>query len=385
MGGVVACFQSAGLLTYPRRDEPSQQPSSQRERSVRVTEELERLALHALADEYEQQNYCLFGDQLKAPTFQLGESTQQLGLWQSDPPTITLSRSFVFGQPWGAVAEVLKHEMAHQFVSEVLGVVEARAHGPLFSRICIERGIDPSATGTVTQQSAADASILGKVTRLLSLAQSGERHEAEAAAAAARRLMLKHNIEHASGAERRAYCFAHLGKPTGRVYESQRSLAAILRTYFFVETLWVGVYRAREGTRGSVLEVCGTRANVEMAEYVFSFLNRSAEHLWQKHRADNGITSNRDRRNFVAGVMAGFCEKLAAERTSEQQRGLIWVGDPQLGSYFKRRYPRVRTVRYGTSSDSGAHAAGRQAGGKLVLHKGMSSGPAGKTRGLLSN
>jgi hypothetical protein len=197
--------------------------------------------------------------------------------------------------------------------------------------------------------------------------------------------MLKHNIEHASGAEQRDYCFAHLGKPTGRVYESQRSLAAILRTYFFVETLWVGVYRAREGKRGSVLEVCGTRANVEMAEYVFTFLNRSAEHLWQKHRAACGISSNRDRRSFAAGVMAGFYEKLAAERKSEQQRGLVWVGDPQLGAYFKRRYPRVRTVRYGTSSDSGAHAAGRQAGGKLVLHKGMSSGPSGKTRGLLNN
>ncbi len=338
--------------------------------------------MHALADEYEQQNYCLFGDQLKAPAFQLSDSLSRLGLWQSEPPTITMSRSLIFEQPWGAVAEVLKHEMAHQFVNQVLGVVEERVHGPLFKRVCIERGIDAAASGNVTSPSAADASVLGKVMRLLSLAQSSERHEAEAAAAAARRLMLKYNIKHASGVERRDYCFAHLGRPTGRVEESQRSLAAILRTFFFVETLWVGVYRAREGKRGSVLEVCGTRANVEMAEYVHSFLNSSADYLWRKHQAEHAISSNRDRRRFVAGVMAGFFQKLSTERKTEQKCGLIWVGDPQLGAYFQRRYPRVRTVRYATSGDSGAHAAGRRAGEKLVLHKGVSSGPSG-VRGLL--
>jgi hypothetical protein len=337
--------------------------------------ELERLALRAIVEEYEQLSYTLFGDKLQRPAFELSDSVSRLGVWQSSPPTIILSRAMLLGQPWSVVVEVLKHEMAHQFVSEVLNVTEPSAHGPLFREICRQRGVDGAATGLTAPASVADSSLFTKVTRLLALAQSGERFEAEAAAAAAQRLMLKYNIAEVGRAEERDYCFAHLGKPSGKVEESQRSLASILREFFFVETLWVGVYRVTEGRRGSVLEVCGTRANVEMADYVHSFLNRSAEFSWRQHKVAHGLRLNRDRRKFVAGVMAGFYAKLDSQRARTTEQGLVWMGDAQLNSYFRCRYPKVRTVRYATTGGSNAHAAGRQVGESLVLHRGLGSGP----------
>ncbi len=347
---------------------------------VEWTQELERLALRALLEEYEQLNYALFSDKLRLPTLTFCDGGGRLGQWQAEPPTISISRQLVISQPWGSVAEVLKHEMAHQFVTEVLGVAEPKAHGPLFRKVCEDRGIDARAAGVQSPPTGASDSVVHKVVHLLALAQSDQRHEAEAAAAAAQRLMLKHNVSELSKLERKDYCYAHLGKPSGRVDESQRSLAAVLRDFFFVETLWVGVYRALEGRRGSVLEVCGTHANVEMAQYVHSFLNSSAERLWLAHKKQHRIGGNRDRRKFVAGVMAGFHAKLKAQRVEHQQQGLVWLGDEELTRYFRRRFPRVRTVRYATSSRTDAHAAGQRAGRELVLSKGVGAGSSGKRR-----
>jgi Protein of unknown function (DUF2786)/SprT-like family len=347
-------------------------------KSTGWTTELEKLTLHALIAEYHGLNYQLFADKLRLPALRLSDSLSELGLWETEPPTIRLSRPMVLQQPWSVVVEVLKHEMAHQFVSEVLGVHEDRAHGPLFRQICEQRGIDSAAAGTTAPVNGSDASLLNKIRHLLALAESPERHEAEAAAAAAQRLMLKHNLQTVGAA--RDYCFAHLGAATGRVEESQRALAAILRDFYFVETIWIGVFRPFEGKRGSVLEVCGTRANVELAQYVHSFLNHAAVRLWREHKRKNGIHGDRDRRSFAAGVMAGFHNKLKEQRKVTDQQGLVWQGDEQLTGYFRRRFPRVSSVHYGTSRGSGAHAAGSAAGRDLVLHRGVNAGPSAATR-----
>jgi hypothetical protein len=52
----------------------------------------------------------------------------------------------------------------------------------------------------------------------------------------------------------------------------------------------------------------------------------------------------------------------------------VWVGDPALRSYLKQRHPRVRYSHYATSERSTAHAEGRAAGARIVLHKGVSQG-----------
>lgn len=345
----------------------------------RLDAEFETTCARALCEEYDQINFDLFKDVLQRPELRFGDSRSELGTWQAHPPTITLSRQLLHERPWGHLVEVLKHEMAHQFVSQVLRIDEP-PHGPAFAQVCRERGIDARARGDVETNGQQHA-VLSKVSALLSLAQSGNPHEAEAAAAAAQRLMLKYNLSRVHENEQRGYRFAHLGVPTGRVEESARVLATILREFFFVETLWVRVFRPQEQKWGSVLEVCGSDENVRLAEYVHGFLTHTAARLWQLHKQARGIRSNRDRRNFVAGVMAGFHQKLTRERTHHQAEGLLWLGDEKLKAFFRRRYPRIRTVSYGTSRGSMAHDAGKAEGERLVLHKGVSS--SGGRVGLL--
>ena len=108
--------------------------------------------------------------------------------------------------------------------------------------------------------------------QLLALAESSNVHEAQAATSLAQKLMLKYNLDSAALGTRHGYGFRHLGVPSGRIIESERLLSVLLGEHFFVEVIWVPVYRPFEKKRGQVLEICGTPPNLEMASYVHAFL-----------------------------------------------------------------------------------------------------------------
>jgi hypothetical protein len=317
------------------------------------------MLVRELLAEYKNISWMFFREQLRVPTLALVETTSRLGAWIRETRTLEISRPLVLAQPWGAVLEVLKHEMAHQYVSEVLRVVGESAHGPAFQRVCEEIGVDPAASGV--PGSREENPFVAKVAKLLALAESPNRHEAEAAMAAAQKLMLKHNIEHATG---NLYGFRQLGTPTKRTEAWQRILAMILGKHFFVEVVWVPVYRPLEGKRGSVLEICGSQENLAMAEHVFHFLIDSAQRLF-----DESGLSRRERRNFLSGVMSGFDEKLHRQGKKHVEEGLVWVGDADLEAYYEARHPKLRWVRYGGTYRTRAFESGKAKGREIVLHR----------------
>lgn len=229
--------------------------------------------------------------------------------------------------------------------------------------------------------------MVARIHKLLALAQSPNRHEAETAAASARRLMLKFNIEVERGdprpGTRRAYGYRHLGKPSGRILEHDRRLAAILTRYFFVEGLWIPVYRPRSGKRGSVFEICGLEHNLAMAEHVHAFLSATALRLWDEYKRAGNPSSNSHRQAFLAGVMGGFESKLAAQGERFREQGLVWVPGAELGEYFRKRYPKVQTVRRGGARRNAAFAEGNRAGREIVLSQPVESKPSkGRRRAL---
>ena len=355
-------------------------PPDHQEQAARLGAELEAALVRELRSTYEDLNYAFFKKRLAMPAFVLSEAPTRLGRWVSIDRTIEMSRRLVLQEPWGVVIEVLKHEMAHQFVFEVLGKHDETAHGPAFRDVCERLGIDATAAGmpATSAQSDDDARVLSRIAKLLALAESSNVNEAQAAMSAAQRLMLKHNLESIADPRRpHAYGFRHLGKPTGRVNEAERLLGAILGKHFFVEVIWVPVYRPAEGKRGSVLEVCGSPTNLEMAAYVHAFLTHSAEHLWREHKRAKKIRGDRDRRTFLAGVMVGFLEKLNTQRVEHHENGLVWVGDADLASFYRKRHPRIVHVRHSGQQRSEAHHHGREAGRKIVLHKPVGAGPSG--------
>ena len=335
-------------------------------------------------------NSSHFRSALRPPTLGLHPGGHSLGLWQAPTRTILLSERFVLEKPWGVVLEVLKHEMAHQYVHEVLGRCEETAHGPAFQSVCARLGIDATAAGLKTPLGSSTDSeaddqprLLRRIARLLALAQSQNPHEAEAAMHEAQRLMLKHNLDRQQlgatfpGGEQRArYGFRQLGEPKGRTDEAQRLLAMLLGRYFFVEAIWVPGYDPRTDRRGTVLEICGTADNLEMAAYVYDFLNQTAERLWVAHKQATAIRGDRDRRTYLAGVMLGFAERLADKERQHQVEGLVWAGDAVLQDFFRRRHPHVRRVHQKGQPRTEARAEGKKAGREIILSRPLRSGSA---------
>ena len=351
-----------------------------------LTAKLEAALLREIVEQYRLLAQAYFKGALALPQFELVMSRTHLGRWVDETRTIELSRPLVLEEPWGVVVEVLKHEMAHQYTSEVLGERQEAAHGPTFRAVCKKLGIDAAATGKPSGRDAEHAGathrkIGERIAHLLALAESPNVHEAEAAMLAAQRLLLKHNLEQQKAKLAQGYAFKHLGKPTGRTTEAERTLSLILSKHFFVEAIWVPVYRPLQGKRGSVLEICGTEENLEIAEYVHGYLVETAERLWSEHRKTHGIRSNRDRRTYLAGVMTGMNDKLSREAKKSKKAGLIWVADGDLASFFRARHPHVRHVRYGAKKRTDAYAHGREAGRQIVIHKGIKAKDA--DRGLL--
>ncbi|MFM8358825.1 MAG: SprT-like domain-containing protein, partial [Verrucomicrobiota bacterium] len=344
--------------------------------------ELELATLRALGEAWGQLNYRCFQRRMQRPVFALLDATTFLARWVPHTRSIEFARTTLTAHPWGVVEEILKHEMAHQYVSEVLGRTDETSHGPSFRAVCESLGMDPRAAGVPAaspERAAEEGAILDRIRKLLALAESPNEHEAQLAMSAAQRLMLKYNLDAVSRRASSGYTYRHLGTPARRIDESQRYLATILREHFFVEVIWVSVWQVGQASWGTVIEVCGTPGNLDLAEYVHSFLHHTAEALWKQHRRTQGITGDRDRRAFRAGVMAGFREKLAAERRRNAQTGLVWVGDPALRTYYDQRHPRRRKV-HASSSAGDAAGRSRSAGRDRRPRRGRSGRCAGVRR-----
>lgn len=345
---------------------------------------LEATLLRELARTWKHLNNLLFSQGLRSPAFTLTEGQAKLGEWRPRDRTIALSRALVTEHPWAVVIEVLKHEMAHQYVTEVIKPLGEGPHGPAFRRICARLGLDPMSRGlpSATPLDPVRERALGKVQRLLALAESDNVHEAEAAMARAHALMRKHNIAWAEEGPASTYVFRQVGPVRARVPAHERILAGLVARHFFVEAIWIWVFDPQRNRDAKALELSGTPENVALAEYVHAFLLRTTERLWLREPAQGA----RARGRFMSGVVMGFDEKLQAQATAcEQEEGLVWLGDSGLDDYVGRRHPRLRRVRRTQVIADDAWARGRQAGMDIVLHKPVDQAPSARGRQLTSS
>lgn len=341
-----------------------------------LSAELEAALVRELARCYDRLNWLYFAERLQKPVIVVAGVAQRLGQWVRATRTLELQRRLVIERPWPEVLSVLEHEMAHQFVDEVLGMRDETAHGATFRKVCEERGIDARAHGApvVRGEGGGEDKTIDRIRKLLALAGSSNQHEAEIAMNKAHELMLRHNLEQLP--LRHEFEIRHLGEPRRRANPVEAEVIALLSELFFVEAISIPVYVPRTGLHGRVYEIAGTLANVEMACHVHAFLLATAERLWRANRSDARVRGGRDRVPYQTGVIRGFREKLLASRVELRGEGLVWVGDKRLEDFYRRRHPRV-TSRRRMLRTGGAHHAGREAGRTVVLHKPVTSNGTG--------
>ncbi len=336
-----------------------------------------------LKADWKTANFHYFKDSMRLPNLGLSNSEDILGTWKgAHYRCLSISILLINNYKWEYVQEVLYHEMAHQYVEEVLKIRDSLPHGEAFKRICRENSIDPTATGDIqswvekrnntSSLSPDNYKLLDKIQKLLALAQSSNEHEAQSAMAKAHELLLKHNLSLLDVQTEWNYIYKQIGK-MGRRNPIKSIISAIISNFFFVEAIWTFGYDQHENRSGQVLEIYGTPENVEMAEYVYGYLQNISELLWAEYKRRGKINGNRHRRTFIYGLLEGFYNKLDSRFTDESKsKDLVWTGDPRLKEFYHRRNPRIArsSSRYSRSCQD-TYNSGINQGKNLVIHKGI--------------
>jgi hypothetical protein len=323
-------------------------------------------------------NYEYLARQLKLPIFRLGLSREKLGEWNGLHRTITISERHILEHPWKSVLVTLRHEMAHQYVEEVLGLSGAPPHGEAFQRACHLLRVEPDRVaeskdlGALQESTAERDKILTRVKLLLALAKSPNEHEAANAMRMANKYLLKYNLDLVELNSPPRFSTRHLGKCSGRIQEYEYTLARILQDHFFVMVIWTCSYDAASDRQGRILEISGTPENLEIAAYVHLYVMNLLEPLWKAHRKSTS-TQGGTKLQYFAGLLRGLEEKLDKQKKElKEEHGLVWLGDPLLREYYRYLHPRIRTT-YGSGTTRGEHYhAGLRDGRQIQIHRGVS-------------
>jgi hypothetical protein len=331
---------------------------------------------------------------LRMPLFSLRNLNGKWGMWSRSKREISLSRNLVLDHSWDSVREVLLHEIAHQYVDEVSGSDNEPPHGPMFQKTCLLLRANPRSSGNypLLDERVASESLhsndktMLRVKKLMALAESGNRHEAEAAMAKAHELITKHNLDlFSQDIGQRDFTSVFVGKPALRHSRDYYLLAHLLQDFYFVHGIWVSAYVGEKGKMGRVLEISGTLQNLKIASYVHDFVCRFMRNQWVEYNKDKRLNSYR-KSDFAVGVIQGFRSKLEQSQKQIESRNefaLIKMEDPLLTRYMACRYPRIVTFRRGVSSqDQKVLKDGESVGRKLVISKGITE--KHKSDGLLS-
>jgi hypothetical protein len=364
--------------------------------NLNLTEALEHRILHGLSCEWENAWESLNRAQrarFHKPLFALRNIKDRWGYWTGERNEICLGRRLVLNYSWCAVRETLLHEMAHQFAEQVLRAQHEAPHGPSFRAACDILKANPKASGQyppldeviMDEQSDPEDRILVRIKKLMSLAQSQNQHEAEAAMAKAHQLIRKHNLELISQNDQRQFVSIFVGKPALRHFGEEYHLSNLLQTYYFIFGIWVPAYVLVKGKMGRVLEITGTAQNVRIAAYVYDFIKHFIEAQWARYNQEKGLDRFR-KTDFSIGIIKGFASKLKQQNGMKQpeknRHGIIKIGDPLLQEYTEYRYPRVLSVKGGrTNNHMEVLNDGIKAGRQLIIHKGISK--TGSDRRLL--
>ena len=311
---------------------------------------------------------------MRTPVIRLGSGNHELGHWDGKTRTITISRVHIERDPWLSVMDTLRHEMAHQYVDQVLNIANERPHGRTFHQACKRLRCSPRARAMQSDLKKATESTEDKILRtlkkVLSLADSPNEHEAQAAVQKARFLLVKYNIDVLKHDEERGFAARCLGDVKQRHTSAELGLGSILNEFFFVEVLWQNSYDARKDKSGTVLQIVGTPPNLDMAQYVHTYLHNLLDGLWEAYKARNGLRHHRDRQRYFAGVIEGFNRKLQdQEQNLQDTHALVWKGDTELKEYFRYLNPCIRTGYINGVTRSRVYEHGVQEGRRVTIHK----------------
>jgi hypothetical protein len=370
------------------KQSPKKKPNRKGNQAESIQASLDNRFLRGLSAEWENALWLLpdaIRPKIRKPLFAVRDMPGKLGTWDYHKREITLSRDLVSGARWDDVREVLLHEMAHQVSHEGLDALTEPDHGKGFRQACRYLRANPKASGSFfplherLQQGETLSErdrIVVRIHKLLALAESSNIHEAKAAMGKAHQLILRHNVDLIEKSRPRTYHSVFLGEPRLRHFREAYHLAHLLQDFYFVQGMWVQTWVLDREKMGRVLEISGTRTNIQIAEYVHNAVHRYIDTRWEDYR--KGKKLNRYRKtDYAIGIIEGFRSTLkqsAQKGSCTRRKDLpVLVEDKDLSRFVALRYPHIRSFsRKGSKCDTRVLDDGLETGRKLVISKGIS-------------
>lgn len=352
------------------RDEavPGSNPST---RGISMLHSFQRLFSRFLLHTWQAANQRCLQGRLHPPVFSIGKLGRNLGTWNPQTRTISICETLLATRSELEIEEVLKHEMAHQYADEILltepGAKET-AHGSAFRHACRLLDIEHQARLALTTTSSP---LIRRIQKLLALGESHNPHEAEAALSKARELMEKYEIDPSHDED--PFHYQYLGLPKKQKTLVQQFLANILSRFFHVELVWIPSQQPVDQKSVWLLEANGTRSNLQIAAYVYEYLEHELARLWPQHRrAFSGLKGKTPKRDYQLGVLKGLITRLESESGRDPTGSqLVLQKKARLVQFFRGRHPHLRSGRKATYRQSSTFDEGYRKGRTLDIRKGI--------------
>ncbi len=268
---------------------------------------------------------------------------------------------------------IIRHEIAHYMTCIEYGNA-IQPHGNEFKTFCQRMGWGRevhSATTCLDDEIALpkeeENAILRKVQKLMALSSSSSKNESEQAMVKSQQLLLKHNINSRYITDEEKIILKRIMKQK-RDNAKMRSIAKILKT-FFVNT----VYNRIEGF--TYLEIIGNAINVEIAEYVASFLNHELDRLWKLAKKQSLLTGQTAKNSFLLGVAKGYCDKIQALKRQHDNNtsNALMIIEKMLEDAESMVYPRLTKSRSYSQHCANSAQLGEQAGSQLSINPALNN------------
>lgn len=242
---------------------------------------------------------------------------------------------------------IIRHELAH-YLTFIAHGEAIQPHGPEFRTFCQQLGWGEEVYRATTCLedgqsifSPEESPVLRKVQKLMALATSSNRNEAEQAMIKSQALLLKHNLEYREAEEK---VFLKRIMKQKRENAKMRSIGKILETFF------VSIVFSR-GKEFTYLEILGDAVNVEIAEYVASVLDRELENLWNQAKSLAHLKGAIAKNSFFLGLAKGYCNKIQAlkrEYNREVTSALMVIEQKLLDARSMAYHHLSSTKRHGS-------------------------------------
>lgn len=302
------------------------------------------------------------------------EGETKLGHFDPNTYQIGLNKSVMYQAKESVLRDIIRHEFAHYVTFIKHGNVDH--HGVEFKSICKEYnwGSDVShASANIDFQNdkvegdLKSEKVINKIKNLLKLASSENQHEAELATLKANQLLLKYNIDRLDSTQSEDYFVTN-------VLKVKRKNAKISTIYSILKHFMVKPV-LNYTKDGVLLEVTGTRYNIELSEYVANFLDVELDRIWNAAKGENKLSGLRAKNSFFNGLAHGYDQKMqSVEKSFEksESKALMVIKD-QLEIQTARIYKRLSSSYSNSQKDYGSHELGKKAGKKLNINKGIST------------